>query len=116
MQNAVRPSATPLCQSVAQPRSGSLSAETSDVLLHGTIGKDGGVHSIVVDRSDRPELNQEAIQTVSRQVFTPAGCDGTNREAKFRDSLARPLTSTSIRRDPDLTVAFRATILGAVRT
>lgn len=75
----------PFAQSVPQPPSGSSSAETTDVLLHGTIGKDGGVHSIVVDQSDRPDLNQEAIQIVSRWVFTPAACDGktTNWEANF---------------------------------
>ena len=75
----------PFAQSVPQPPSGSSSADTTEVLLHGTIGKDGGVHSIVVDQSDRPDLNQEAIQTVSRWLFTPAMCDGktTNWEADF---------------------------------
>jgi hypothetical protein len=75
----------PFAQSVPQPPTGSSGAETTDVLLHGTIGQDGAAHSIVIDESDRPELNLEAIQTVSRWVFTPAVCDGkpTTWEANF---------------------------------
>jgi TonB family protein len=75
----------PFAQSVPQPPSGNSGAETTDVLLHGTIWKDGGVRNIVVDQSDRPDLNEEAIQTVSRWLFTPAVCDGkkTNWEANF---------------------------------
>jgi TonB family protein len=75
----------PFGQSMPQPPAGTSGSEITNVLLHGTIGNNGLVHGIVVDRSDRAELDREAIETVSRWVFTPALCDGkpTDWEANF---------------------------------
>ena len=66
----------PFVQSTPQPSPGNAGSSITDIFLHGTIAKDGTVRSIVVDQSDRADLNAEAIQTVSRWVFSSALCDG----------------------------------------
>ena len=75
----------PFIQSTPQPPAGNAGSGITDVFLHGTINKDGIVRSIVVDQSDRTDLNAEAIQTVSHWSFSSALCDGKpmNWEANF---------------------------------
>ncbi len=65
----------PFVQNLAQPAAGR-GSENTDILLHAMIGLDGKILNPVVVQSDRPDLNQEALQTVSRWTFLPALCDG----------------------------------------
>jgi hypothetical protein len=75
----------PFGQSMPQPPAGTSGSGITDVLLHGTIGRDGLVHGAVVDQADESRLSAEAVQTISTWVFTPAICDGkpTDWEANF---------------------------------
>jgi TonB family protein len=61
---------------MTQPKPGS-GSEKVDVMLHGTVRTDGRIRSVSVDRSDRPELNQEAVKLFSSWRSSPAICDGT---------------------------------------
>jgi TonB family protein len=45
-------------------------------LVRGIIGRDGKVHDAVVQSSDRPDLNAEALSLIQQWVFTPAMCNG----------------------------------------
>lgn len=65
----------PFAQKVVQPPSGS-GGETVDLVVYGTIGEDGRLHDGVVELSDRPDLQGEALQIAAKWVFTPATCDG----------------------------------------
>jgi TonB family protein len=69
----------PFGQVMTQPKPGN-GSEKVDVMLHGTVRTDGGIRSISVDRSDRPDLNEEAIKLFSVWQFSPAICDGTPME------------------------------------
>lgn len=69
----------PFGQVMTQPKPGN-GLEKVDVMLHGTVRTDGGIRSISVDRSDRPDLNEEAIKLFSIWQFTPAICDGVSIE------------------------------------
>jgi len=48
----------------------------ADILLRGIIGKDGRVHDPVVQRSERPDLNAQALSLIQQWTFSPAMCDG----------------------------------------
>lgn len=62
-------------QNMPQPAAGS-GREDTDLVLRGIIGPDGRVHDAVVQSSDRPDLDAEALRTIGQWVFTPAMCDG----------------------------------------
>jgi TonB family protein len=49
------------------------------------IGLDGKVRDALVQESDRPDLNAEALQVVQQWIFTPATCNGrpSVNEASF---------------------------------
>jgi TonB family protein len=55
-----------------QPRGGG----EADIMLRGIIGKDGRVHDAVVQLSERPDLNAQALSLIRQWVFEPALCDG----------------------------------------
>lgn len=65
----------PFAQFVPQPTAGD-GTQTVDVILHGTIGKDGKIHDPMVDASGRADLNDEALKLFATWRFTPAICDG----------------------------------------
>jgi hypothetical protein len=69
----------PFGQVMTQPKPGN-GPEKVDVMLHGTVRIDGGIRSISVDRSDRPDLNEEAIKLFGVWQFSPALCDGAAME------------------------------------
>lgn len=58
---------------------------TADILLRGIIGKDGKVHDAMVQRSERPDLNTQALGIIRQWTFSPAMCDGepNQTEATF---------------------------------
>jgi len=58
-----------------QPEPGDGGGDT-DLVLRGLIGPDAKVHDAVVQYSDRPDLNAEALAVIQQWVFTPAMCDG----------------------------------------
>ena len=62
-------------QSMPQPKPGNGGTET-DVIVRGMIYPDGRIHDAVVQSSERPELNGEALDIIHQWVFTPALCDG----------------------------------------
>jgi TonB-like protein len=64
-----------LVQSAPQPANAG-AGPWYDVRIHGTIGKDGRVHDAAAVAAGRPELEQQALQIVSKWMFTPATCDG----------------------------------------
>jgi len=55
-----------------KPRGGG----SADILVRGVIGQDGKVHDPVVQRSERPDLNAQALSIIQQWIFTPALCDG----------------------------------------
>lgn len=61
--------------SMPQPKPGNGGMNT-DVVVRGVIGLEGRVVDAVVEQSDRPDLNPEAVSLVKQWVFTPAMCDG----------------------------------------
>ncbi|PYU28042.1 MAG: hypothetical protein DMG32_03885 [Acidobacteria bacterium] len=62
-------------QSMPQPLAGR-GGRDWDVVLRGLIGVDGKVHDALVQSSDRPDLNAEALALVAQWVFVPAMCNG----------------------------------------
>jgi hypothetical protein len=62
-------------ESMPQPKPGN-GGRVSDLLVRGIIGRDGKVHDAVVQSSDRPDLNAEALSLIQQWVFTPAMCNG----------------------------------------
>lgn len=52
----------------------------ADILLRGIIGKDGSVRDPMVQRSERPDLNAQALSIVQQWTFSPAMCDGEPNE------------------------------------
>ncbi|HMD85463.1 MAG TPA: energy transducer TonB [Terriglobia bacterium] len=61
--------------SMPQPKQGGLDSDY-EVVVRGDVGEDGKVHQAVVQESERPELNAEALSIAQSWVFTPARCDG----------------------------------------
>lgn len=61
--------------SMPQPKQGPLDSEY-DVVVRGSVGADGKVRQAVVQESERPDLNAEALGLAQNWVFTPAMCDG----------------------------------------
>jgi len=76
----------PFGQVMTQPRPSSGSTNV-DVMVHGTIRTDGRIRSISIDRSDRPDLNQEAMKLFSTWKFIPAICDGAPMEVPLDATL-----------------------------
>ena len=74
----------PFGQSMPQPKSGNGGANT-DVVVRGFIAEDGRIHDAVVQSSDRPDLNSEALALIQQWMFTPSLCNGkpTRTEASF---------------------------------
>jgi len=62
-------------QSMAQPAPGR-GGRDWDVVLRGLIGVDGKVHDALVQSSDRPDLNAEALALIAQWTFVPAMCNG----------------------------------------
>ena len=69
----------PILQSTVQPEMGNSGAYT-DILVRGIIGGDGRVHQAVIQSSDRPDLNAEALRVVGQWTFSPALCNGNPNE------------------------------------
>jgi TonB family protein len=61
--------------SMPQPKQGTLDGDY-DVVVRAMIGTDGKVHDAVVQESERPDLNAEALSLAQEWVFTPAQCNG----------------------------------------
>ena len=47
-----------------------------DIIVRGIIGRDGQVHSALVQSSARPDLNAEALSIIAQWTFLPAKCNG----------------------------------------
>lgn len=69
----------PFGVSMPQPKPGNGGADT-DVVVRGMIGRDGAIHDAVVQASERPDLNTEALDLTRQWVFTPALCNGQPNE------------------------------------
>jgi hypothetical protein len=67
-----------------QPKPGNGGGD-AEVLLRGLIGVDGKIHEAVVQTSERPDLNAEALALIQQWTFTPGICDGrpNQYEASF---------------------------------
>lgn len=61
--------------SMPQPKPGPLDSNF-EVVVRGYVGEDGKVRQSVVQESDRPDLNAEALRVAQNWVFTSAMCDG----------------------------------------
>ena len=66
-------------ESTPQPPRGNGSGMV-DVVVHAMIGLDGHAHNAVIESSDRPDLNQEALKIVQNWVFTPSLCNDKPNE------------------------------------
>src|SRR5712671_1509777 len=71
-------------QSMPQPASGPRGPD-SDVVVRGVIERDGRVSNALVQSSERPDLNVEALGLVGKWTFLPAMCNGNPNptEASF---------------------------------
>jgi TonB family protein len=71
-------------RSMPQPKPGNGESKV-DVVVRGMIGRDGRVHDAVIDSSERPDLNGEALDVIHQWVFTPPMCDNqpATAEASF---------------------------------
>jgi TonB family protein len=71
-------------QSMPQPKPGNGGGQV-DVVVRGVISQDGRVHDAVVDSSERPDLNAEAINIIHQWTFTPPMCNNqpSSAEASF---------------------------------
>jgi TonB family protein len=67
-----------------QPASGARGPD-SDVVVRGVIERDGRVSNTLVQSSERPDLNAEALGLVGQWTFLPAMCNGNPNptEASF---------------------------------
>jgi hypothetical protein len=65
----------PIIQSAPQPASAG-PGPWYDVQVHGVIDENGHVIQATVLPAGRPDFEEQAIQIVSRWVFSPALCDG----------------------------------------
>lgn len=74
----------PFGQKMPQPKPGNGGADT-DIILRGMISSDGRIHDALVQSSERPDLNNEALSLIQQWVFTPALCNGAPNatEASF---------------------------------
>lgn len=74
----------PFGQSMPQPKPGNGGTEV-DVVVRGVISQDGKIHDAVVQSSERPDLNAEALDIIHQWVFTPPMCNNqpTTAEASF---------------------------------
>jgi len=61
--------------SMPQPKQGPLDSNY-EVVVVGFVEQDGKVHQAIVEESERPDLNAEALSLAQSWVFTPAMCDG----------------------------------------
>ena len=61
--------------SMPQPKQGDLNSDY-DVVVRGLVGEDGKVQQAVVQDSEKPDLNAEALRLAKSWVFSPAMCDG----------------------------------------
>jgi TonB family protein len=62
-------------QSMPQPKPGNRSSD-AEVVVRGIIGEDGKLHNALVQHSERPDLNSEALNVAAQWVFLPAMCNG----------------------------------------
>jgi len=71
-------------QSMPQPAPGAR-GQDSDVVIRGVIERDGRVSNTLVQSSERPDLNTEALALVGQWTFLPAMCNGNPNptEASF---------------------------------
>ncbi len=65
----------PFGVTMPQPKSGN-GGSTVDIVIRGTVGTDGKVYGAVVQTSERPDLNQDALTIANQWRFTPAMCNG----------------------------------------
>jgi TonB family protein len=74
----------PIGQSMPQPASGPRGPD-SDVVVRGVIERDGRVSNALVQSSERPDLNAEALTFIGQWTFLPAMCNGNPNptEASF---------------------------------
>jgi len=71
-------------QSMPQPTPGNGGTHV-DVVVRGVISADGRIHDAVVQSSERPDLNAEALETIHKWIFTPPMCNNqpTSAGASF---------------------------------
>jgi TonB family protein len=62
-------------QFMPQPEAGR-GGRDSDVFVRGRIGEDGRVHDAVVQESEYPDLEAEALALIGRWTFLPPMCNG----------------------------------------
>jgi hypothetical protein len=65
----------PFGEFMPQPKPGN-GATDVDVVVRGMILQDGRIHDAVVQSSERPDLNAEALDVIHQWVFTPGLCNG----------------------------------------
>jgi len=65
----------PYGQFMPQPKPGN-GNQQADVMLHGTIRQDGGNREVGIDRSERTDLNDEAMRILNTWRFSAPLCDG----------------------------------------
>jgi TonB family protein len=65
----------PFGESMPQPKPGNGGSD-AEIVVRGMIGGDGRIHDAVVQSSERPDLNAEALDVIHQWVFTPALCNG----------------------------------------
>jgi TonB family protein len=65
----------PFGTAMPQPPAGN-GGGSVDVIVHGMVGTDGRLHEATVQKSERSDLNEEALSLVKQWTFTPGVCNG----------------------------------------
>jgi TonB family protein len=69
----------PFGTSMPQPKTGN-GGNDVDIIVHATVLPNGRVYEAVIQNSERPDLNDEALAFVKQWTFTPAMCDGNPKQ------------------------------------
>jgi len=83
--NLCRTARPAFAKSMPQP-AGNGGAVTN-IVVRALIGADGAVQSAWIERSDRPDLNDEALKIARTWTFTPAVCNGHPNPAEYNITI-----------------------------
>ena len=72
--------------SMPQPKPGN-GGEEAEIMVRGIVGVDGRVGDAIIQSSERPDLNAEALSLIQQWIFTPALCNGVPRTAEASFAL-----------------------------
>ncbi|HEY6763914.1 MAG TPA: TonB family protein [Candidatus Sulfotelmatobacter sp.] len=86
MQRPCKTYRRPFGQSMPQPKTGN-GGTSVDVIISAMVDASGRVHDASVRRSERPDLNDEALAVAKQWIFTPSLCEGKPKSEEVEFTL-----------------------------